>query len=292
MNPETQGTGSRKLSLKRVGRNLSRILGTCTPPVIQRLFDSIRKPVAESPQVPLPEEEQVIEFLLPRSLPEQIWEEFEQTEITMIPRQIRDHLWAMPENELMVLSTLCQLLRPQRVFEFGTFTGASTLAMAANTPETTRIQTLDIPPENRRSHRTGVGSDIPFDFEIGEVFQGTRWQEKIQILKEDARDFDTRPYRNRMDLVFVDADHTYEFVRNDSSKAMEMLAPGGVILWHDYRWDDESPECAGVTRFVNEFHSQTGHCLEIEGTRFAIYQSTEAGSQTGRPTSGKDGVAA
>jgi len=35
-------------------------------------------------------------------------------------------------------------------------------------------------------------------------------------------------------MVFVDAGHTYRYVKSDTEKALKMLRPGGVILWHDY----------------------------------------------------------
>ena len=41
-----------------------------------------------------------------------------------------------------------------------------------------------------------------------------------------------------MDMIFVDADHTYPSVINDTGKALRMLRkdePGKVILWHDSR---------------------------------------------------------
>ena len=191
----------------------------------------------------------------------------------MFPRQLRRHLWAMPENELMVLSSICKVLQPKKVFEFGTFTGASTLAIAANSHPDATVHTLDIPPDNRKTHRTGVGSDIPFEFEIGEAFLGTAWESKINIHLHDALQLDATPFARQMDLVFIDADHTYDFVKSDTQKALDMLKPGGVILWHDYRWDEESPECAGVTRWVNEFYQDQGSCYEVKGTRFAVYQS-------------------
>ena len=267
-------TGTKKISLSRLKKNFGKIIRSCTPPVIQKIFEPPRQPANLPSEIPTPEPD--VEFLIPAVEPSSIWPEFDQVEITMLSSQIRRHLWAMPENELMVLAALAKILKPKNVFEFGTFTGASTLAMATNTPENTRIHTLDIPPQNRRSHRTGVGSDIPFDFEIGQCFKSTPWEKKIEIHTCDAKSFDAGPFRRQMDLIFVDADHTYSFVRNDTEKALEMIAPGGVILWHDYRWDDESPECAGVTRRVNEFHEEFGNCTEIQGTRFAIYQSPTA----------------
>lgn len=269
---------------ERVRRNLKRMARHSLPPVLHPLLGlaskdrrTIARPSTQSER--LASQPEPVEFQLPVESPDRIWPEFDQTPIVMFPRQLRHHLWAMPENELMVLATICRLLQPRQVFEFGTFTGASTLAIAANSHPDVQVHTLDIPPQDRKSHRTGMGNGIPFDFEIGEVFRQTRYEERIQIHLQDARLLDTEPFANQMDLVFIDADHTYEFVRNDTEKALRMLKPGGCILWHDYRWDETAPECAGVTRWVSEFYQAEGHCHEIGGTRFAIYHSPSSTQQ-------------
>ena len=54
-----------------------------------------------------------------------------------------------------------------------------------------------------------------------------------------------------MDLVFVDGDHSYEAVKNDSEKALRMLAPGGIILWHDF-----AAKTPGIVRYMKEFSQQ------------------------------------
>lgn len=268
---------SKAFSWRRIRKNLKQMVRNCTPPVIQKLVvpsdKSGTREKETGPESLSAEATEPVQFNLPVTDPDLIWPGFNETSIQMFPSQIRRHLWAMPENELMILATICKVLQPEKVFEFGTFTGASTLAIASNSREDVEVHTLDIPPANRKSHRTGVGSDIPFEFEIGQAFRATSWEARIHIHTGDTKQFDISEFRQQMDLVFIDADHTYSFVKNDTEKALEMLKPGGVILWHDYRWDDISPECEGVTRFVNEFFEQAGDCHEIAGTRFAVYQS-------------------
>ena len=51
--------------------------------------------------------------------------------------------WALPPRELAVLGAICIYSRPQRVFEIGTYKGASTSAIALDTPETTEVFTID-----------------------------------------------------------------------------------------------------------------------------------------------------
>jgi predicted O-methyltransferase YrrM len=194
----------------------------------------------------------------------------------MIPRQIRRHLWGMPEHELLVLGAVTQALRPDRVVEFGTFTGSSTLAMALNSPQHSRIVTVDVNPADRPSHVHGLGVGL-LEFHVGEVFQGTAWHRKIEQRLGDTRQFVMPEWEGQVGLFLVDADHTYDFVRTDTAFAKKMLMPGGAILWHDYTWSPDAAECGGVTRAVNEFHQRYGNCFQIAGTRFALYFNTARG---------------
>ena len=36
------------------------------------------------------------------------------------------------------------------------------------------------------------------------------------------------------DLIFIDADHSYEGVRRDTELALPLVAPTGYVVWHDY----------------------------------------------------------
>jgi hypothetical protein len=73
-----------------------------------------------------------------------------------------------------------------------------------------------------------------------------------------------------MDLVLVDANHSYENVKSDTGNAFGMLRPGGVIVWDDYRWLRVHTICAGVTVFLNELQA-TRSLFNLAGTRLAVY---------------------
>jgi hypothetical protein len=61
----------------------------------------------------------------------------------------------------------------------------------------------------------------------GAIWKGSAAAAKIKQLWADSAHFDEQPYRDRMDLVFVDTAHSYEYVRNDSGKALSMVRRGG-----------------------------------------------------------------
>lgn len=211
-----------------------------------------------------------VPFLVPEATLSEIFEGSDQAEVTMLPRLIRTHKWAMPEHELLTLGALTKVLQPKLVVEFGTFMGGSTLAMASNMPQDGRIVTIDLDPTARKTHVHGMGVGLS-DFDVGTLFRGTRYESQIEQRFANTVNFRDDDLLQAADLVFVDADHTYEFAKRDTQTALTFMKPGGSILWHDYTWEPANPECVGVTRTVNEFWEEHGSCSQILGTRFAIF---------------------
>lgn len=55
-----------------------------------------------------------------------------------------------------------------------------------------------------------------------------------------------------LDMVFLDADHSYEGVRDDIAAWMPKVKPGGWIGGHDYGNDEPAYDFSGVKRAVDE----------------------------------------
>jgi predicted O-methyltransferase YrrM len=220
-----------------------------------------------------------IELLLPTRPLADILPGADRADVCMLPRLIRRHLWAMPEHELLTLGAITRMIKPARVVEFGTFEGGSTLVMAANMAEDGSLVTIDLDPSERGTHEHGLGTGM-LDFDLGCLFRDTRYAPMIQQRYGNTLHVDDHDLVGGADLVFIDADHTYAFVKQDTAKALTCVRPGGWIVWHDYTWEPEHSECAGVTRAVNEFFQQHGRCVHIEGTRFAIHRTPSPAATT------------
>jgi len=142
------------------------------------------------------------------------------------------------ELELIVLNQLIKTRLPDVLFEIGTFDGRTTLNMAANIGEQGKVFTLDLPPDAISKTRLSLESDDKTYIEkseSGSKFQQSPYREKIVQLFGDSAEFDFTEYLGNIDLVFVDGSHSYEYVINDSVKALSLLkSRGGTVVWHDY----------------------------------------------------------
>jgi predicted O-methyltransferase YrrM len=155
--------------------------------------------------------------------------------------------------ELAALNALCRTHNPKTILEIGTFDGRTTLNLALNSDA--QVFTLDLPAATEAKLGT-IGGDIKYVDKPAHAI-GARFAQpphnalpcakRITQLYGDSATFDFSPWYGKVDFVFVDGAHNYDYVMNDTSVAKKLLRPeGGVIVWHDYGvWKD-------VTRALNE----------------------------------------
>lgn len=149
--------------------------------------------------------------------------------------------------EFLGLILLMKKAGAKNIFEFGTYKGVSITQMALNAEAGGGICTLDLPEDDPRSafaitdpedvviaHEKGKGALVPDDV-----------RGRITFLRQDSATFDETPHAGRMDFVFVDGAHNWDYVRNDSEKAWRMLRSGGIAAWHDCR-----PADPAVVRYL------------------------------------------
>lgn len=166
--------------------------------------------------------------------------------------------------ECAALAALIAKTNASRVFEFGTYKGVSTTQLALNISPQGRVFTLDLPEDHpaysleisKESERAiasekGKGILVPADL-----------RDRVTFLRFDSAKFDTTPYLESMDLVFVDGAHSYDYVENDTIKGWKMLRSGGAIAWHDCV--SSHPD---VVRFLKGFRSDI---KLVDGTAIAF----------------------
>jgi predicted O-methyltransferase YrrM len=174
----------------------------------------------------------------------------------------------LTDFELECISRITKTMNPSAVFEIGTFNGRTTYHIASSAKEA-QIFTLDLPEAElyRTRLRIKTGEKVFIRKKrSGIQFIGTGFEERISQIYSDSAAFDFKDYADKMDLVFIDGSHSYEYVLNDTRIALALLRNGkGVIMWHDYGWNE-------VVQALNEFYTQDQRFAamkNIRGTTFA-----------------------
>jgi predicted O-methyltransferase YrrM len=125
-----------------------------------------------------------------------------------------------PLLDMLFLLNLARGRQVKRILEVGTYRARTTHALHLNCPEAAivsyDIQVLDSPYRRALLNARQV------------QLRHASFADSAAVLQQEP------PY----DLIFVDGSHRVEYVIADSRLALEVLAPGGIIVWHDYRPND------------------------------------------------------
>jgi hypothetical protein len=169
-------------------------------------------------------------------------------------------------EELVYLAAAARLLQPRKIFEIGTFKGRTTSVFALNAPDA-QILTLDLPPD----YSPESGHYIPSDAELVRTRNPVEFISKYgvegqcQRILSDSKQFDPRPHAGTVELAFIDGAHTYDYVKNDTEKTALMMAPRGLVFWHDY---GGKGRFRGITDYLHELHGKFP-VYRISGTTLA-----------------------
>lgn len=175
-------------------------------------------------------------------------------------------------EELCKICLIVSWLKPRKILELGTYNGMTTLQMALNAPKTCITYTLDLPPEVAATIELGLIDQMiankfkeRFKTATGSYF-ADRSDVDIRQLWGDTSNFDYSVVGEGVDLIFVDAAHDYLHKKEDTEAAFRLLAPGGVILWHDYA-QVANPD---VTRCLAEF-AESKPIFHLRNTHLAVH---------------------
>lgn len=182
-------------------------------------------------------QEKLDEYILSHISPEDdyLYRLYRATQINLLrPRMASGHLQGQ------LLRMLCQMIRPQRVLEIGTYSGYSALSMASGMQEGTEVVTFEINDEQEDFTRPWLeGSPFPPQIKmiVGDIFS---------ILPE---------MEGKFDLVFIDAN------KRQYCEYLDLVLPhlnsGAYIIADNTLWDghvvdpayDNDPQTQGVRAF-------------------------------------------
>jgi hypothetical protein len=173
--------------------------------------------------------------------------------------------------ELLTIGSIISESKPLRILEVGTFNGNTTLQMALNAPENAKVYTLDLPYGSHAGVLSINAKDLNYirsrDRPHRAYVETDAGSKICELFGDSAKvNFSEMTGPLPVDLAFIDGSHSYDYVKNDTEKVFSIMAPGGIVLWHDYdfRWP-------GVCKYLNELNSSLA-IWKIEDTTIAYHK--------------------
>ena len=173
----------------------------------------------------------------------------------------RPVLMGQVRSEILELGRLVKELAPTRSLEIGTNYGGTLLLLCNLSAPKAKIISVDLP-----SGPFGGG----YPRRKMPIFRRfSRKGQKLHLIRADSHAHDTREQVLRLlqgellDYLFIDADHTYEGVRQDFQSYGPLVRSGGLIAFHDIVTHNKDTQCE-VERFWNETKRQYRHQEFVE----------------------------
>lgn len=134
-------------------------------------------------------------------------------------------------TDLQLLSTLASRQDVNSYLEIGTWRGESVYNVAKYVDDCTTInlssaemKVMGLSPEYAEQHGI-LSSKNP----------------KILHIGANTKTFDFASLNKKYDLVFIDGEHSYEMVLNDTQKVFKhLLHDNSVVVWHDYAYSPQN----------------------------------------------------
>ncbi len=193
-------------------------------------------------------------------LPQIDFKDIADTELQAAPYAFLDG-GSLP-TDLILLKSLVASYNESQYFEIGTWRGESVANVSSCAKQ---CYTLNQSVEEMQA--MGLSKQL-----INQLRFFSKDLQNVTHLTGNSSSFDYSEFHGKMDVVFVDGDHTYEGVKNDTEKAISLLRnEDSVIVWHDYahnpdtvRWEVFQGILDGLPK---NLHS---HLYAVSNTKCAI----------------------
>jgi predicted O-methyltransferase YrrM len=165
-------------------------------------------------------------------------------------------------TDLALLKGLASSIKGCSYFEIGTWRGESVACVSESAKECFTLCLTDEEMESRGIDKMVIGMHGMFSEALRNVTQ----------LRGDSRAFDFSSLGRKFDLIFIDGDHHYDYVLQDTKNVIKYLVhENSTVVWHDYGNTPEDVRFEVLAAILDgtcrEFHSKIFH---VRHTKCAV----------------------
>ncbi len=166
-------------------------------------------------------------------------------------------------TDIMLLKALARQIKDCSYFEIGTWRGESVVNVSETAKE---CYTLNL------SKKEMLDLKMPKEYaELHGFFSKNK--KNIQHLYGNSLTYDFKGLNKKFDLIFIDGNHKYDFVKNDTKQVFKHLAhKNTIVVWHDYAYNPEKIRSEVLKGILDglpkEMHQNLYH---VSNTMCAIY---------------------
>lgn len=136
---------------------------------------------------------------------------------------IKGHLSRLEGAEL---SHIVSKNKSKKIIEIGSFLGRSTNFIGMNKDESDELHCID-------TWQNDAMSDGNWDT-YQTFLDNTKGLKNIAIHRGYSREFENNFNDKSIDILFIDADHSYEGCKEDIVNFFPKVKSGGIVIFHDY----------------------------------------------------------
>ncbi|MGA7076617.1 MAG: class I SAM-dependent methyltransferase [Halobacteriota archaeon] len=177
-------------------------------------------------------------------------------------------------TDIMLLKSLARKFNPCSYLEIGSWRGESLVNVAEIADKCVAITLSE---EEMREMKLSESF-----IRVHGIF--SKENESIRMIYHNSQTFDFTQLNEKFDLIFVDGDHSYQGVLNDTKKVYDLRKNSrSVIVWHDYGFSTERVRYSVLSAILEGipadkhqhlFHVSNTLCaVYVEGQKFKTYET-------------------
>ncbi len=166
-------------------------------------------------------------------------------------------------TDIILLKSLCSQIKNCSYFEIGTWRGESVanvadVATQCVTLNLSKQQTLNLGLSKKYVELHGYFSKV---------------KKNVTHIFGDSLKYDFSTLAQKFDVIFIDGNHTYKYVKNDTEKVFKHLVhENSIVVWHDYAYDPERVRSEVLAGILDGMQSvKKGNLYHVSNTLCAVY---------------------